>query len=69
MLMPDPLIWVPNFPVEREVNSLSNSYLYDLMCLLRGTHAELLFATAALRFLTVSPTLVALALSLASAIL
>jgi hypothetical protein len=67
MLMPDPSVWVIDFPVKREANSHRNSHLHALMNRIRGANAQLLLVFAVL-ICTILPTLVTLAIYLTSSI-
>jgi hypothetical protein len=67
MLMPDPSVWVFNLPVERGANSQPKSLLHTFMNLIRGAKAHLLLFFAILTC-AILPTMVTLAIYLASAI-
>ena len=67
MLMPDPSVWVLDFPVEREVTSHPNPPFHAFMNIIRGTNAHLLLFFAVL-ICTLLPTLINLAIYLTSSI-
>ena len=66
--MPDPSVWVLDFPVKREANSHHNSLFHALMNLTQGANAQQLLVLAVL-ICTILPTLVTLAIYLMSSIL
>jgi hypothetical protein len=65
--MPDPSVWVLDFPVERVVTSHLNSLFHAFMNLIRGTNTHLLLFFAVL-ICTLLPNLINLAIYLTSSI-